>query len=120
LCGDERRIEPSAAGRAATDEPVESRRGINIFALHAAPKSFHEHVVDPAAFAVHTDLDAVRFEHVGEVARSERAALIDVEDLRCTVLSNGLLEHLDQSGLNTSVQWRLRKAQRIMSSTMLA
>jgi len=39
---------------------------INLFILHGFPKPFDEHVVAPAALAIHADLDFVLFKHADE------------------------------------------------------
>ena len=64
---------------------------IKLFVFDAAPQSFHEHVVTPAALAVHADLDAVVFQHAGEVQAGELTALVGVEDFRLAVTVDCLL-----------------------------
>lgn len=54
---------------------------VDILVLDAAPEPFDENVVDPAAFAVHADVDIVVFEHTGEGVAGELHPLVGVEDL---------------------------------------
>jgi len=58
---------------------------IDLLVFHAAPEPLHEHFVTPAAFAVHTNLDVVVFQHVGKVRAGKLTALVGVEDFRRTV-----------------------------------
>ncbi len=53
---------------------------VDFFVFQAAPEAFDEDVVHPAPFAVHADLDAVRFEYAGEGGAGELAALVGVEN----------------------------------------
>lgn len=39
---------------------------IHIFIFDAAPESFNKDIVDPAAFTVHADLDAIGVERAGK------------------------------------------------------
>src|SRR5215470_7865708 len=55
---------------------------VDVFVLQAAPQALDEHVVHPAAAAVHRDLDTGAFERAGEGHAGELAALVGVEDLR--------------------------------------
>ena len=64
---------------------------INLFVLHAAPESFHEHVIPPASFAIHADLDVVVFQRAGEIQAGELTALVGVEDFRRTKALDRLL-----------------------------
>jgi hypothetical protein len=64
---------------------------VHFLVLHTAPQPLDEDIVDPAALAVHADLDAMRFEGAGELFADELAALIGVEDLGCAVVLNRLL-----------------------------
>jgi len=50
---------------------------------HAAPKSFHEDVVEHAAAAIHADAGGLKM--LGERARCELDALVGIEDLRLTL-----------------------------------
>ena len=68
---------------------------IHLLVLHAPPQPFHEHVVPPAAGAVHTDLDAMVFQEPRELLAGELAALVRVEDVRSAVAGQGLLDRLD-------------------------
>jgi hypothetical protein len=47
---------------------------VDLFVFDTPPQSFHEHVVPPATFAIHADLDAVVFQqaskfHTGELMK---------------------------------------------------
>src|SRR4051794_35311019 len=64
---------------------------VDLFVLDRAPYPFDEHVVAPAAFAVHRDADAVAMEQPSELAARKLAALIGVEDLRFAVPGDRLL-----------------------------
>ena len=68
---------------------------IHLLVLHAPPQPFHEHVIPPAAGAVHTDLDAMVFQESRELLAGELAALVRVEDGRRAVAGQGLLDRLD-------------------------
>src|SRR3972149_7704203 len=65
---------------------------VHLFVLHAPPESLDEDVVNPAAFAIHADLDIGVFEYFGKVLAGELAALVGVEDLRGAVLGDRLLQ----------------------------
>ena len=56
------------------------RAEVDFFVFEAAPEPFDEHVVDPAAFAVHADLDTGVFEYFGEILAGKLATLVGVED----------------------------------------
>ena len=49
---------------------------VDAFVLERSPQPLDEHVVHPAALAVHRDADASLLEHVGEVDAGELAALV--------------------------------------------
>ena len=68
---------------------------IDLLVFDALPQSLHEHVVPPAAFSVHADLDAVVLQQAGEVQAGELAALVGVEDFRSAVTVDRLLDRLD-------------------------
>ena len=44
---------------------------IDLFVFHTPPQPFHEHVVPPAAFAVHADLDAAVLQQLGKFEAGE-------------------------------------------------
>ena len=54
---------------------------IHLLVFDALPESFDEHVVPPAPFSVHADLDAVVDQEPGELLAGKLAPLIRVEDL---------------------------------------
>ena len=68
---------------------------INLFILHGFPQPFDEHVVAPAAFAIHADLDFVLLKHADEGRAGELTALVGVHDFRRAVLQNGFLQRFD-------------------------
>ena len=59
---------------------------IDFLVFQATPEPFDEHVVHPAAFAIHADADIGVFERLREVLAGELASLVGVEDLRCFLL----------------------------------
>ena len=67
---------------------------IDLLVFDALPESFHEHVVPPAAFPIHADLDAVVLQQPREFLAGELAPLIGVEDVRRAIAGQGLLHRL--------------------------
>ena len=67
---------------------------IDFLIFDALPQPLHEHVIPPAAFAVHADLDAVDFQQSREI-EAELAALIGVEEFRPAVAVERLLNRFD-------------------------
>ena len=65
---------------------------VNIFVLDTLPQPLDEHVVHPAAAAVHADGNVVVLEHPGEIRASELAALVGVENFRRAVCRECLLQ----------------------------
>ena len=65
---------------------------VDFFVLEATPEPFDEHVVDPAAFAVHTDLYACVFEHLREILAGELATLVGVEDFGRAVFAQSFVQ----------------------------
>ena len=63
---------------------------VDMFILHRTPKPFDEHVIHPAALAIHTDLNAVGLQDAGESLAGELAALISVKDLGFAVAGDCL------------------------------
>ena len=51
---------------------------VDLLVFDGSPEPLHEHVVAPAAFAVHTDSDTVAVEHPDEGRSGELTALIGV------------------------------------------
>ena len=68
---------------------------INVVILHHPPQPFDEHIVDPAALAVHADADAIVLEDAGEFCTGELTPLVGVEDLRFAILGDHLFECLN-------------------------
>lgn len=58
---------------------------IHLFVLRALPQPLDEHVVVPAALAVHADANVVGFEQAGEFSAGKLAALAGVEDLGAAI-----------------------------------
>ncbi len=63
---------------------------IHLLIFNALPESLHEHVIPPAAFAVHADVNAVVFQKSRELLAGELAPLIRVEDLGAAILRDRL------------------------------
>ena len=63
-----------------------------------APDPFNEHVIAPAALAVHRDADAVFEQQADKRAARELTSLIGVEDVRLTVLGDRLFDCLGAEG----------------------
>src|SRR5262245_11571567 len=55
---------------------------VNVLVLEGAPQALDEHVVHPAAAAVHRDANTRCRQRGGEGGADELAALVSVEDLR--------------------------------------
>ena len=68
---------------------------VDFLVFHAFPEPFDKHVINPAAFAIHADLDAVALDQADELRAGELAALVGVEDLRLAIALNGVLDRLD-------------------------
>ncbi len=64
---------------------------VNVFVFDAPPETLDKDVVDPAALAVHADLDPRGFQFVDPVVARKLRSLIRVEDLRCTVPGQRIL-----------------------------
>jgi len=61
---------------------------IDLLVFEASPQPFHEHVVAPAPFAIHADLNAVLAQELCELLAGELAPLVGVEDFRAAILGN--------------------------------
>src|ERR1022692_4771690 len=68
---------------------------VDLLVFERAPEALDEHVVAPAALAVHADLDALFFEPPGEVFAGELTALIGVEHFGPAVLAQSLVQCFD-------------------------
>ena len=71
------------------------RMEIHILVFDAAPEPLDEHVVDPAALAVHADGHRVGLEHRRKRRGRELGALVRIEDLRRPVAGERGLKGLD-------------------------
>ena len=67
---------------------------IDLLVFDALPEPFHEHVVAPAAFPIHADLDPVGVQQPRELLTGELAPLIGVEDLWRAIVGEGVLDGL--------------------------
>lgn len=67
---------------------------VDLLVFEAAPQAFDEHVVDPASFAVHADLYASVFEHLGEGVTGELRPLVSIEDLGGALVVQGFAQRL--------------------------
>jgi hypothetical protein len=67
---------------------------VDMLVLYRAPEALDKDVVHPSSFAIHADLDAVCLQDAGEVLAGKLGSLIGVEDLRPSVLCNGLFKRL--------------------------
>ena len=68
---------------------------IHLLIFDGAPQPFDEHIVAPAALAVHADIDRVGLQAAREGLGGELRPLIGVEDLRGPKAPEGLLQGLD-------------------------
>ena len=68
---------------------------VHLLVLQRLPEPLDEHVVAPAALAVHADGNAVALEQRDEFHASELAALVGVHDLGHPVALDRLLDRLD-------------------------
>ena len=68
---------------------------IHLLVFDTLPQPFHEHVVPPATFPVHADLDAVVFQEPRELLAGELAPLVSVEDVRRAIAGQRLLDRLE-------------------------
>ena len=68
---------------------------IHLLIFDGAPQPFDEHLVAPAALAVHADIDRVGLQAAREGLGGELRPLIGVEDLRGPKAPEGLLQGLD-------------------------
>jgi len=64
---------------------------VDLLVLHRSPQPLDHHVVDRAAFPVHTDLDRLSEQPTRELLARELRSLVGVEDLR-TTMTQGLFE----------------------------
>ena len=75
--------------------PVGIALQVDVLVLERAPQPFDEHVVHPAAAAVHRDAQSGGDQHPGERSAGELAALVGVEDLRSAEPRQRLLQRRD-------------------------
>lgn len=65
---------------------------VDLFVFDAAPQPLDEHVVEPAALAIHADMHTGVLEWVGEGAAGKLAALVGVKYLRRPEAPQGLVQ----------------------------
>src|SRR5437588_12860345 len=99
-------------GFAAGFESIE----IDAFVFERPPQPFDEHVVHPAALAIHRDADAVALQHIGEGKAGELRTLIGVEDLRHAVAGDRLFEKSASIVFDSRQARTLRLAQSITAT----
>ena len=68
---------------------------IHLLVFHTPPQPLDQHVVAPAAGAIHADSDVVLLEEPRELLAGELAALVGVEELRRAIAGQGLLDRLE-------------------------
>ena len=68
---------------------------IYLLIFDASPEPFHEHIVTPATSPVHAYGNVFFPQKLSELPARELAALIGVEDLRCSIEGECLLNRLD-------------------------
>lgn len=72
---------------------------IDLLVFNALPQSLDEHVVSPAPFPIHADLDAVVGEQPGELLARELAPLVSVEDGWDAISGDGVLHRARQKSV---------------------
>ena len=63
---------------------------IDLLVFDTFPESLHEHVIPPAAFAVHADLNPLIFQESCELLAGELTPLVGIEDLGAAILRDRL------------------------------
>ena len=71
--------------------------GLEIYLLvfQAAPEALNKNIIHPASLTVHTDFDAVVFQHVREIFTGKLTALVAVEYLRWAVVCQRFFQRLN-------------------------
>jgi hypothetical protein len=93
---------------------------IDFLIFDALPQTLHEHVIPPATFAVHADLDAVAFQQSREIEAGELAALVGVEDFRPAVAVERLLNRLRyRSRWSTCLRYAMPAYWKMCSAKMI-
>lgn len=67
---------------------------IDLLVGNVLPESCHEHVVSPAPFSVHADLNTVVCQQLRELLARELAPLIGTENLRRAIVGQGIPDGL--------------------------
>jgi Protein of unknown function (DUF2699). len=65
---------------------------VHVLVFERAPEAFNEHIVQPAATAVHGDADSIIPQDAREGKAGKLAALIGVEDIRRAMFRQGLFQ----------------------------
>ncbi len=68
---------------------------IDLLILNALSESFDEHVIPPAALAVHADLNPLVFQESRELLAGELTPLVGVEDLGAAILRDRLPHRIE-------------------------
>ncbi len=71
---------------------------IDLHMFQAALEALDKHIVHPASFAIHADLDVMVFECIREILASKLATLVTVKDIRCAVDCQGFFQRLNTKG----------------------
>jgi len=71
---------------------------VNVLVLEGPPEPLDKDVVLAAAPTVHADSHVIVFQHLGKGVAGKLSALVGIEDGRCTIAAQGLLESLDAKG----------------------
>jgi hypothetical protein len=71
---------------------------VDFFVFDGSPKSLTEDVVSPSSFPVHADLYVILCEEIDKVMTGELHTLIGIEDLRCSIVTNGFFESRNTGG----------------------
>ena len=66
----------------------------HLFVCDTLPESLREYIIPPTAYAIHADLNAVVFQQPSELQTGELAPLVSIEDVRCDVPGDRLLDRL--------------------------
>src|SRR5436305_10689492 len=67
---------------------------VDLLVLHTSPQPLDEHVVDPAALAIHADANSIELEDLGERLGAKLSPLVGVEDLGAAKAHERLLQRL--------------------------
>jgi hypothetical protein len=77
-------------------QTVFSRIKVNMFTFKSPEEPFDVDVINSPAFAVHTDLDRLSIKKIDPVFTSELAALVGIDYLRFSILTNRCFKNLQR------------------------